>query len=72
MGVEAFGAKILSGISRKSFVGAYMRLPPGHTPADRLPASISLSLLHACQGARLLRVHDVAEHANMLDLLTFN
>ena len=66
------GYPILSGISRKSFVGAYMRLPPGHTPAARLPASISLSLLHACQGARLLRVHDVSEHANMLDLLTFN
>lgn len=56
------GYPIMSGISRKSFVGAFMGLSPGHTPRDRISGSVTLSLRHITTGARLLRVHDVAEH----------
>lgn len=56
------GYPILSGISRKSFVGAFMGLPAGHQPRDRVSGSVTLARRHIAAGARLLRVHDVAEH----------
>jgi dihydropteroate synthase len=64
------GYPILSGLSRKSFVGAFMNLPTGHTPAQRLSGTIELSLRHAALGAQLLRVHDVPEHAAALSATT--
>ena len=56
------GAGVLSGISRKSFTGR-VGTPPGGdlAPADRLSASLALSVVHLRGGARVFRVHDVGE-----------
>jgi dihydropteroate synthase len=60
------GYPIMSGLSRKSFVGAHMNLPLGHQPSERLAGTLELSARHATAGARLLRVHDVREHVAMV------
>lgn len=63
----ALGCPILSGLSRKSFVGA-VSAPPGATlePSSRLAGTLALSIEHLRQGARLFRVHDVAPHDQAL------
>lgn len=62
------GQPILSGISRKSFVGRVSSPDKAQTePLDRGPGSIALSVLHLTAGARLFRVHDVAATRQALD-----
>ncbi|MGH7133207.1 MAG: dihydropteroate synthase [Phycisphaerales bacterium] len=61
--LAALGYPILSGLSRKSFVGRFMSLENGGTPKDRVCGSVDLSLQHLAAGASIFRVHDVAEHA---------
>ena len=51
------GAPLLVGTSRKSFIG---HLTGVATPAERLAGSLSSAVLAARDGARILRVHDVA------------
>lgn len=63
--LAALGFPILSGISRKSFTGAWAGLR-GSAPADRLEPTIALSLEHLRAGAMIFRVHDAAEHAAAL------
>jgi len=53
---------ILLGTSRKSFIG---RLSPGE-PHERLPGTIAANILGVIAGAAVLRVHDVAAHAQAL------
>jgi dihydropteroate synthase len=50
-------APLLVGTSRKSFIG---HLTGVSTPADRLAGSLASAVLAARDGARILRVHDVA------------
>jgi dihydropteroate synthase len=57
----ALGRPLLSGVSRKSFVGAWAGLPEGHHPTARVAASARLTARHVLRGARVLRVHDVPE-----------
>jgi dihydropteroate synthase len=57
----ALGRPLLSGVSRKSFVGAWAGLPEGHHPTARIAASAQLGARHVQRGARVLRVHDVPE-----------
>jgi len=63
------GRPVLSGISRKSFVG---KVSEGGgsgatlSPKERLPGTLALSVEHLRAGARLFRVHDVAEHVMAL------
>jgi dihydropteroate synthase len=64
--LATLGFPILSGISRKSFVGRTSGLGPGSIPADRLAGSISLSVVHYLAGARLFRVHDVGAHVQAI------
>jgi len=64
------GRPVLSGLSRKSFVGAMSGLPAGSDPKDRLAGTVALSVLHAVRGASVFRVHDVGpcrEALNVLD-----
>ncbi len=61
----ALGFPILSGISRKSFTGAWAGLADSR-PTDRLAPSIALALEHRRAGASIFRVHDVAAHAGAL------
>ena len=56
-GLSALGRPVLIGTSRKSFLG---RLTGVETPADRLAGSLASAVLAARDGARILRVHDVA------------
>lgn len=53
---------LLAGISRKSMLGAIT----GRPVDERLAASICAALLAAQRGARILRVHDVAETRDAL------
>lgn len=54
---RAFGRRILVGVSRKSMI--YKRF--GITPEESLPATQVLHYKALCEGADILRVHDVAE-----------
>ena len=51
------GLPLLAGISRKSMLGAITGRPVG----QRLSSSLAAALLAVQRGARILRVHDVAE-----------
>lgn len=61
----ALGFPVLSGMSRKSFVGR-ASLGRDSSPAERLAGTIAMSVAHLAAGARLFRVHDVKEHAEAL------
>lgn len=57
------GYPLLSGASRKSFLGAII----GESdPGGRDVASLAISLLHYLAGVRLFRVHDVLAHHQAL------
>ena len=63
--LQALGAPVLLGVSRKSMIGAVT----GVAKADqRLAGSLAAALHGAEQGARILRVHDVAETVQALAL----
>ena len=55
---------LLVGLSRKSMIGRLL----GRPVEERLVGSVTLALLAAQRGARILRVHDVAETADVLRL----
>lgn len=61
----ALGRPVLSGLSRKSFVG---RLAFGRDsdPDERLEGTLALSVIHYLSGARIFRVHDVGACASAL------
>lgn len=63
------GFPLLGAASRKSFAGR-LSMSPDDTappaPADRLGASIALSIAQLLGGVRLFRVHDVREQARAL------
>jgi dihydropteroate synthase len=59
--IASLGHPVLSGISRKSFVGR-VSLGRDSQPEERLSGSLALSVLHYQSGARVFRVHDVPEH----------
>jgi dihydropteroate synthase len=61
----SLGYPILSALSRKSFVGR-ISLDRDSTPDERLPGTLALSILHHQAGARVFRVHDVAQHRQAL------
>ena len=53
-----FGAPILVGLSRKSFIGGIIDADVGR----RLPGTLAADTIALMQGASVLRVHDVAEN----------
>lgn len=59
------GLPILGGISRKSMI--YKKL--GITPQESLPGTIALNTLLLAKGVQILRVHDVKETKQVIDLL---
>jgi dihydropteroate synthase len=65
--LAGLGFPVLSGLSRKSFVGRAF-LGRDSEPSERLEGTIHFSQLHAACGAAILRVHDVAAHARALGL----
>lgn len=58
------GLPILAGMSRKSMLGSITGRPVG----ERLAASVAAALIAADRGARVLRVHDVAETRDALSV----
>ncbi|WP_226643311.1 dihydropteroate synthase [Microbulbifer variabilis] len=55
---------IMAGLSRKSMIGRLLQ----REVEDRLPGSLALAMLAAQRGAKILRVHDVAETVDVLHL----
>jgi len=64
--IAALGCPVMSGLSRKSFVGR-IGLGRDSEPSERVDATVELSIAHLESGARVFRVHDVAEHREALD-----
>lgn len=60
------GRPVLVGVSRKSFIGKLTGRPIG----ERLAGTLAAGLDSVHRGARVLRVHDVAEHRDALDMMT--
>ena len=63
--IAALGRPVLLGASRKRFIGA---LDQDATPDARLGGSIAAALWCADQGAKILRVHDVAQTRQALKI----
>ena len=61
--LAGLGHPLMVGASRKAFIG---RLAGGVGPGSRLPGTLAAHLAAAAGGAALLRVHDVAAHAQAL------
>ncbi len=57
---------ILAGLSRKSTVGALT----GRAAGDRVHGSVALAVIAALNGARILRVHDVAATVDAMKIVT--
>ncbi|MEM7446217.1 MAG: dihydropteroate synthase [Pseudomonadota bacterium] len=63
--LASLGRPLLVGASRKSFIG---KLSRGAPATERLSGSIAAALFAVRQGASLLRVHDVAQTRQALDI----
>ncbi len=61
---QRLGLPLLVGLSRKSMLGAVT----GRTVEERLAASVAAALMAVERGARIVRVHDVAETVDALAL----
>ena len=63
--LDALGRPLLVGVSRKSIVGQTL----GRPVSERLYGSLALAALAMFKGARILRVHDVAETADVVRMI---
>jgi dihydropteroate synthase len=63
--LHELGCPVLVGASRKSFIG---HLANVSETADRLPGSLAAALWAVSQGVHILRVHDVAETRQALEI----
>lgn len=61
----ALGRPLLVGVSRKSMIGQALN----RTVAERLYGSLALAALAVTKGARILRVHDVAETVDVVRMI---
>ena len=62
---HGLGCPLVVGASRKGFIG---RMSRGEAAQDRLPGSLAAALHAAGQGAQILRVHDVTETRQALNV----
>ena len=66
--LQAFGLPVCLGVSRKGFLGQVT----GKPRPERLAGSLAVACFALAQGAaQILRVHDVAAHADAIKLATF-
>lgn len=63
--IASLGYPVLAGLSRKSMIGKLLK----RQLHERLPASVTLAMLAAQRGAKLIRVHDVAATHDALQIL---
>ncbi len=59
---EVLHFPLLAGLSRKSMIGSIT----GKPPQERMAGSVAAALMAAANGAKILRVHDVAETVDAL------
>ncbi|MBA1148087.1 dihydropteroate synthase [Ectothiorhodospiraceae bacterium WFHF3C12] len=64
---QDLGCPVLIGLSRKSFIGNILDLPP----KERVSGSVAAAVLAAWKGARIVRAHDVAETVQALRVVDF-
>lgn len=62
--LRSLGRPILIGVSRKSFIGAILKLPL----EERLEGSLAAASLALMQGAKIIRTHDVKATRRAVDL----
>ncbi len=63
--LHTLGRPLLVGVSRKSMIGLALNRPVG----ERLYGGLALAALAVTKGARILRVHDVAETVDVVRML---
>jgi dihydropteroate synthase len=63
--IKALGFPILIGLSRKSFLGKIVN----KTYPDLLPVSLAINTLAILAKTDIIRVHDVLEHRDIIDLM---
>ncbi|MBS7419093.1 dihydropteroate synthase [Pseudomonas syringae] len=63
--LHVLGRPLLVGVSRKSMIGAVL----GRPVDQRLSGGLALAVLAMAKGARILRVHDVAETADVVRMI---
>jgi len=64
-GLVASGYPVLVGMSRKAMIGQLT----GREMPDRVPGSVTAAVLAVLQGASIVRVHDVAETKDALNIV---
>lgn len=62
--IKALGYPVLAGLSRKSMIGRLL----AREPDRRLPGSLGFALVALQRGASILRVHDVAETKDIVNV----
>ncbi len=60
-----YGLPVLIGLSRKSFIGQLLDAPVG----ERLVGTIAADTISLMKGAAVIRVHDVAEHKEVVTMV---
>jgi len=63
---KTLGFRLLYGVSRKSFMSRLLN----KQATELLPATLSTNTLLIREGVDIIRVHDVKEHRDIIDLLT--
>ena len=58
-------APVVLGVSRKNFIGEVSK---GEEPKNRMPGSLAAALVGVAQGVHIVRVHDVEETRQALDV----
>jgi dihydropteroate synthase len=64
--MTATGFAVLVSLSNKDFVGETLNLPP----EQRLPGTLAATAICAWHGARIFRVHQVAESRQVVDMVS--
>lgn len=65
--LRGLGFPLLLGLSRKSFMQKILQ----KSSEDILPATLAMNSIALLAGTAFLRVHDVAEHRQVIDILTY-
>ncbi|MBS9428177.1 dihydropteroate synthase [Photorhabdus akhurstii] len=60
-----FGLPVLAGMSRKSMIGQLLHVPP----QERVVGSVACAVIAAMQGAQIIRVHDVKETVQAMQIV---
>ena len=63
--IKALGFPVLIGLSRKSFLGKIIN----KTYPDLLPISLAVNTLAILAKVDFIRVHDISEHRDVVDLM---